>query len=83
MENSQGKSIYTVCLDLIRNILILIVAGYLIYLLWDWHWFAAIIGAIPVYIIVMNIIGFLTLPLYALSPENRRIKEKFDEFENL
>ena len=75
MKNTTDKSSFTIILDIIRNILILAISGYIVYLLWNWHWLAAIIGAIPIYIIVMNIIGFITLPLYLLTPENRLLKK--------
>lgn len=82
MENSHEKSSFTIFLDLFRNTLIFIATGYIVYLLWSWHWLSAIILAIPIYIIVMNIIGFMTLPFYRLTPENRRLKEEFDKFDN-
>jgi hypothetical protein len=71
MAFEHEKSGVTILLDVIRNALILIAAGFLVFLIWKWHWIAAMLAAIPVYIVMMNLVGFLTLPLYMLTPENR------------
>jgi hypothetical protein len=52
----------------------------LIALIWEWNWIVGLIAAIPIYVIIMNIIGFITLPIYALTPENRNAKKEFDDF---
>ena len=62
-------------LDVIRNLLILAATVYATFLIWQWHWIAALVACIPVYIVMLNLFGFLTLPLYLLTPEVRRAKE--------
>jgi hypothetical protein len=71
MAYEHEKSGMTFLLDVIRNVLILIATGFLVFLIWEWHWIAAVLAAIPVYIMMMNLVGFLTLPLYMLTHENR------------
>jgi hypothetical protein len=71
MAWEHEKSDATKFLDIFRNLLILGGTGYTVFLIWKWFWIVAIIAAIPVYIIMLNFFGFLTLPLYALTPENR------------
>jgi len=80
--NSHNKSLVTIIFDVIRNILILIATIYVLSLLWQWHWLSAVVGAIPIYVLIMNIIGFLTLPVYLLTPENRLLKKTSDAFDN-
>ena len=71
---NEIKSSFTKSLDIIRNLLIVATTIYVIYLLWELNWIYAIIGAIPIYIILLNLYGFLTLPLYSFSPERKMIK---------
>ena len=71
MAYEHEKSGMTILLDVIRNVLIFIATGFLVYLIWKWHWIAAVLATIPVYIVMMNLVGFLTLPLYMLTPENK------------
>jgi hypothetical protein len=68
-------------LDLIRYGLILVATAYATFLIWRWHWLAALVACFPVYLIMLNLFGFLTLPLYALTPESRRIRRQFKGFE--
>jgi lipoprotein NlpI len=64
------KSKVTILWDLIRHLLILVSTVVPLYFLWiRIHWVLAIIVAIPVYIVMRIIFGFLTLPLYVLTPE--------------
>lgn len=72
---NQIKSSFTKILDFTRNLLIVLTTLYLLTFLWKWHWIYAIVGAIPIYIILLNIFGFLTLPLYLLTPENKEFKK--------
>ena len=71
MAYEHEKSGMTILLDVIRNVLILIGTGFLVFLMWKWHWIAAVIATIPVYIVMMNLVGFLTLPLYTSRPRTR------------
>ena len=38
--------------------------------------------AYPVYLVILNLFGFLTLPLYALTPENRLRSKAFNALMN-
>ena len=67
----HDKSAVTIALDLGRWLLILGATGYLLVLLWRWNWIVTIVAAIPILVVVMNIVGFATLPLYLFTPENR------------
>ena len=71
----------TIFLDIFRNLLILLATGYAVFLIWKWNWIFALIAAIPIYIILLNLFGFLTLPFYALTPENRLKAKAFKAFE--
>ena len=62
-------------LDVLRHALILGAWGYATFLLWQWHWIAAVLACVPVYVVMMNLVGFATLPLYLLTPEVRRARE--------
>lgn len=74
---SHTKSGFTRLLDFIRNIFIVLLTIYFVYLLWHWNWIVAIISAIPIYIITINLVGFITIPIYSFSPENRLLKKGF------
>ena len=52
--------------DLLRRALILGLWGVVTYLLWGIAWFWAVIWAAPGYYIVLNLVGFATLPIYYL-----------------
>ena len=80
---NELKSSFTKTLDFIRNILIILTTIYLVYLLWYCNWVIALISSIPLYIILLNLYGFLTLPFYFLSPEGKMTKyskEIFNEY---
>ena len=65
-------------LDVIREALILGIWAFVAYVLWGIWWVWAVLWVVPGYILVMNIVGFATLPLYALigyaSPEAKRFR---------
>ena len=82
MAWEHEKSGTTIFLDILRNLLILVATGYAVFLIWKWNWIVALIAAIPVYIVMLNLFGFLTLPLYAFTPENRLKAKAFKAFEN-
>lgn len=75
MKNKQNKSTTTIILDIIRNLITLILTLLILKRLLNWHWIASVIGAIPIYIVVLNIIGFATLPLYFFTPENKLLRK--------
>ena len=73
-------------LDVIRHLIIFIATITTLYFIWKIHWLLAIIVALPVYIIVLNLVGFLTLPIYglaihawySLTPDGRVASEMLD-----
>tara|TARA_B110000114_G_C15036649_1_gene375233 strand:+ start:383 stop:1162 length:780 start_codon:yes stop_codon:yes gene_type:complete len=71
----QNKSQFTKKLDLIRNLIIIIVTIYISTLIWDWNWIVTIICFIPVYVILMNVVGFITLPLYAMAIKDKEVEQ--------
>ena len=71
MAYEHEKSGTTIFLDVVRNLLILVATGYAVFLIWKWNWIVALLAAIPIYIVMLNLVGFLTLPLYMFTPENR------------
>lgn len=75
MAVDGGKSVATASLDLLRHALVLAATAYATYGIWKWNWIAAVVTVIPVYVIVLNLLGFLTLPLYLFTPEIRRTRE--------
>lgn len=75
MVRIGSKSALKTILDLLRNVLILGATGYAEVKIWQWNWIVAILAALPVYIIMLNLFGFLTLPLYLITPEARRVRE--------
>ena len=62
-------------LDLLRHIIVL--PGTLIVLcsLWRSSPGLAAIAALPVYIVLLNVVGFLILPLYYFTPERKTASE--------
>jgi hypothetical protein len=54
-------------LDVVRHLIIIIATTVCLYSVWKIYWLIAIIVALPVYIIILNLVGFLTLPLYGLA----------------
>ena len=65
--------------DAIRWALTLGIWGFATYLLWGIAWWWAAIWITPGLIIVMNLVGFATLPVYALlglhSPEAKALRQ--------
>ncbi len=82
MAWEHEKSGTTIFFDIVRNLLILVATGYAVFLIWKWNWIFALIAAVPVYIVMLNLFGFLTLPLYAFTPENKLKAKTFKAFEN-
>lgn len=71
MASVHDKSGMTILLDVLRHLLIIGATMYIVSRIWIWQWVVALIAAIPIYVIILNIIGFLMLPLYSLTPETR------------
>ncbi len=82
MAYEHEKSGVTILFDIIRYLLILGGTIYVIFLIWRWNWIVALIAILPVYLIMLNIFGFLTLPLYAFTPENKLKAKAFNAFQN-
>src|SRR5262249_46898849 len=68
---SHTKSTTTLCFDVVRHVLIAATTGYVVVRTWNWQWVVALVVALPLYVALLNLIGFLTLPLYMITPENR------------
>lgn len=75
MAWEHEKSGGTILLDVFRNVLVLAGTGYVIFLLWRYNWILALVGIVPVYLILLNVFGFLTLPLYGLTRESRLLRK--------
>lgn len=76
------KSWPTIILDFARNILAILGTIYIVFLIWNYSWIIALIAAIPVYILNLNLVGFMTLPLYKLTPEAKMVTKVFNASEN-
>jgi hypothetical protein len=61
--------------DVVRYVLILAATSYATFLIGQWHWIVAVLACVPVYIVALNLFGFLTLPLYLLTPEVRQARD--------
>ena len=76
------KSEVTCFWDLIRYLLIITSTIIITYFLWTKvHWLLAVVFVIPVYIVMLNLFGFLTLPLYYFTPERRTASNTMDAIE--
>ena len=71
MNWEHDKSKTTVALDWVRHLLILSGTSCVVIAVWRYSWIVAILVTIPIYVIMLNLCGFLTLPLYLFTPENR------------
>lgn len=76
------KSESTIFLDKLRNLLIWVTTGIILVLTWEWSRIITLLIALPVYFLSLNLIGFLTLPLYAFTPENKLKAKIFKAFED-
>lgn len=71
-SSNLTKSGTTIILDIVRHLLIIAATGYFVFLIWQWNSIVALLVSIPIYIVAINLFGFLTLPLYYyLTPEFR------------
>ncbi len=71
--------------DLLRCALIFGIWGAIAFLLWQVAWFWAVIWIVPGLYVVMNVVGFATLPIYHLvgrsDPRMREAQRMLDEIE--
>jgi hypothetical protein len=82
MAYERAKSGTTILLDITRHLLTLAVTAGGVFLLWRWNWVAGLLAAFPIYVVVLNTVGFLTLPLYSLTPECRLGGKMMKAFES-
>lgn len=80
MEDDRRSGV-TFLLDLVRYALILFGTWYALLLLSSFSWIVALVAAIPVFVVMLNVCGFLTLPLYALTPEVKAKRAALRDFE--
>jgi hypothetical protein len=73
--SAHPKSGVTVALDVIRNLLSVGATVYVGWLVWDWNAIVAVVACVPAYVVALNLAGFLTRPLYALTPEARAARK--------
>ena len=77
--SAHPKSGVTVVLDVIRNLLSVGATAYIGWRIWDWNAIVAVVACAPVYVVALNLAGFLTLPLYAFTPEARAARKTEQE----
>ena len=66
------KSVSWYLLDFVRHLIALAGVAAGVRFLWNIYWLLCLIAALPILILLMNVVGFLTLPLYHhLTPEGR------------
>jgi len=55
--------------DILRWSLIIAATAFGVKWLWAFHWLLGLTLSVPAFILFMNVVGFLTLPLYAITIE--------------
>jgi hypothetical protein len=76
---NRKKSITWYLLDFLRFILTFGGTAVIAWYLWKIDWRIAVISILPVFLLLLNIIGFLTLPVYYYVPPEARIARKARE----
>ena len=51
------------------------IPAYVTVLIWRWNYLAGIVLCAPTYVVMLNLAGFMTLPLYAMTPEVRTVRQ--------
>lgn len=70
------KSVSWYFLDFVRHIISLAGVAVGVRFLWNIYWLLGVIAAWPILFLLMNLVGFLTLPLYGhLTPEGRSARK--------
>jgi len=80
---NQRKSISWYLLDFLRHILTFAGTGATAWYLWKIDWRIGAIAVFPVFVLIVNIIGFLTLRVYDITPEAsaaRKARESLEKF---
>lgn len=72
---SHEKSPVTIILDVVRHLIVVATSLYCITVVWEWNWIIALLSAIPIYFVVLNVIGIVTFPLYLFTPEKRMLSK--------
>ena len=66
--------------DLLRWGLILGIWSLVTYLLWGISWIWAVIWIVPGFILILNLVGFATLPIYAVIAANSPVGKQWRQF---
>jgi len=83
--NRRKKSITWYFLDFIRFLLTFSGTAVIAWHLWKIDWRIGAISILPVFILLLNIIGFLTLPVYVITPESNaagKALKKLEQFKH-
>jgi len=79
----RRKSITWYLLDFLRFILTFAGTALIAWYLWKVNWIIGAISILPVFILLLNIIGFLTLPVYCYVPPEastaRKARKSLDQ----
>jgi len=81
----RRRSITWYLLDFLRFILTFVGTAVIAWYLWKIDWRIGAISILPVFILLLNVIGFLTLRLYDITPEvsvARKARKSLDQFMN-
>ena len=66
--------------DFLRHILVFGGTVVAVQFLWKINWLLGATSAIPIFILLLNLFGFLTLPLYYFTPETRADHKEYNDF---
>jgi hypothetical protein len=78
---NRRKSITWYLLDFLRHILTFAGTAVVAWYLWKINWIIGAISIFPVFILLLNIIGFLTLRIYDITPESRAARKAFKDLD--
>lgn len=78
---NKQKSIIWYLFDFLRYTLTLGGTAFIASYLWKINWIIGAISILPVFILLLNIIGFLTIPIYFITPESSAARKAFKELD--
>jgi hypothetical protein len=78
---NRQKSITWYLFDFLRYTLTLGGTAFIASYLWKINWIIGAISILPVFVLLLNIIGFLTLPVYFITPESSAARKAFKELD--
>jgi hypothetical protein len=81
-QQSHIKSGTTILFDTMRGVLTSLGTGISVYYIGKYNLVLAVFAAIPIFIIMIYLFGFLTLPLYFFTPESRTANKMLRSLEN-